>query len=108
VLNAVPERTGMHGRLAVDNPTPEPIDPALSQPVTEAGQQPDSLPVLTNEQITAYEQLERHRKHLASFADLEEFKRAVALTRIANRNPNTARAYKNAHREWRVSLVLLH
>jgi len=97
----------MHGRLVMDNPTPEPIDPALSQPVTETGRQPDPLPVLTDEQVAVGEQLERHRKHLASLADLEEFKRAVALTRIANRNPNTARAYKNAHREWR-SLVLLH
>jgi hypothetical protein len=103
-----PERTGIHGRLAMDSPTPEPIDPALSQPVAEAGRQPDPLPVLTDEQVATDEQLERHRKHLASFADLEEFKKAVALTRIANRNPNTARAYKNAHREWRVSLVLLH
>ena len=92
-----PERTG----IQMDNPTPEPIDPALSQPVAEAGQQPDPLPVLTDEQVATNEQLERHRirKHLASFADLEEFKRAVALTRIANRNPNTARAYKNAHWE---------
>src|SRR6267378_541232 len=103
-----PERTGMHGRLAMDNPTPEPIDPALSQPVTETGRQPDPLPVLTDEHVAADEQLERHRKHLASFADLEEFKRAVALTRIANRNPNMARDCKDAHREWRVSLVLLH
>jgi hypothetical protein len=86
-----PERTGMHGRLAMDSPTLEPIDPALSisQPVTETGRQPDPLPVLTDEQVAADEQLERRRKHLASFADLEEFKRAVALTRIANRNPNT-------------------
>jgi len=88
----------------MDNQTPEPIDPALSQPVAEAERQPDPLPVITDEHVATDEQLERHRKHLASFADLEEFKKAVALT---NRNPSTARSYTNAHREWRVSLVLL-
>jgi hypothetical protein len=98
----------------MDNQTPEPIDPALSrplcalsQPVAEAERQPDPLPVITDEHVATDEQLERHRKHLESFADLKEFKRLVALTRIANRNPSTARSYANVHREWRVSLVLL-
>jgi hypothetical protein len=91
-----------YAREARDGQFQNPSTLPFSQPVTEAGQQPGPLPILTNEQVA----VERHRKHLASFADLEESKRAVALTRIANRNPNTARAYKNAHREWRVSLVL--
>lgn len=56
-----PEHAGMRGRF-VNRPDSRTYSYRLRL---------DPLPVFTNEQVAADEQLERHCKHLASFTDLE-------------------------------------